>query len=329
MNQWHMMVAFAWVMLLGAAARAEKAPAADPAKVDADYAIQGEYAGEMLGDQGKTVKVGARVIALGEGKFHAVGFVGGLPGEEGWIPPEKLPEADGQMKDGAAVFAAEQATVTIKDGALTVVNLDGQEVAKLKKVERKSPTLDAKPPEGAMVLFDGKNVDQWKGGRMTEEGLLMEGAETNRNFKDCSLHLEFRIPYEPKNRGQGRGNSGCYMMGRYETQILDSFGLPPKDNECGGIYTVSVPKVPMSFPPLTWQTYDIDFTAPMFDADGKKTRNATLTVKHNGVLIHDRVQVPGPTTAAPYKESPDAGPIYLQNHGNPVRFRNIWVVEKK
>ncbi len=328
MSKWPSAIAVVCALAFVAAARAEKAAAADPDKVDADYAFQGEYAGDALDTQGRTQKVGARVIALGQGRFRAVGYYGGLPGD-GWDSSRRVPEADGQLKDGAVNFTTDTATATIKNGVMTVSDLQGQEIAKLNKVQRKSPTLGAKPPENAIVLFDGKNADQWKNGRVTEEGFLMEGTETKRTFKDCTLHLEFRIPYEPQKRGQGRGNSGCYMMGRYETQILDSFGLPPKDNECGGIYTVSAAAIPMSFPPLVWQTYDIDFTAPVFDANGKKTRNATLTVRHNGVLIQDKVEVPGPTTAAPYKESPDAGPIYLQNHGNPVRFRNIWVVEKK
>jgi len=327
MNKSCLLIALAWVMVMAGAARAEKAPAADPSKVDADYAVQGEYVGEMTNREGEKVKIGAQVVALGDGKFHAVGFAGGLPGD-GWEPTDQRPEIDGQMENGTAVFTSDRASAKIKDGVLTVFNQAGEQITALKKIERKSPTLGGKPPQGAIVLFDGKNADEWKNGRVTEEGLLMEGTETKRQFKDCTLHLEFRVPYEPKNRGQGRGNSGCYMMGRYETQILDSFGLPAKNNECGGIYSVSDPKLPMSFPPLVWQTYDIDFTAPVFDADGKKTKNATLTVKFNGVLIQDHVELPGPTTAAPYKESPAAGPIYLQNHGNPVRFRNIWVVEK-
>ena len=137
------------------------------------------------------------------------------------------------------------------------------------------------------------------------------------------------IPLMPAARGQGRANSGCYMQGRYEVQILDSFGLSGENNECGGIYTIAKPSVNMCLPPLTWQTYDVDYTAAKFDADKKKTANAKLTVRHNGVLIHENVELPKGTTAAPVAEGPEPGPIYIQDHGNPIRFRNIWLVEKK
>lgn len=164
---------------------------------------------------------------------------------------------------------------------------------------------------------------------MTDDGLLMQGATSKAKFQSYTLHLEFQLPYMPAARGQGRGNSGCYAQGRYEVQILDSFGLDGLNNECGGIYSVKAPGVNMCFPPLAWQTYDIDFTAAKYDSDGKKTADAKLTVKHNGVEIHKDVSIPKTTTAAPVAEGPEPGPLYLQDHGNPVRFRNIWVVEKK
>ncbi len=152
---------------------------------------------------------------------------------------------------------------------------------------------------------------------------------SKQKFKAFKLHMEFQLSYMPEARGQGRSNSGVYMQGRYEVQILDSFGLEGKNNECGGIYEVSAPKVNMCYPPLAWQTYDIDFTPATFDDDGKKTANARITARHNGVLIQDDVEVPHATRAAPVKEGPDPGPIYIQDHGNPVRLRNIWLVEKK
>ena len=163
---------------------------------------------------------------------------------------------------------------------------------------------------------------------MTENGLLMEGATSKKEFGSHTIHLEFQTPFKPLARGQGRGNSGFYAQGRYEIQILDSFGLKGEWDECGGIYKVSRPKVNMCYPPLSWQTYDIDFTAAEWK-DGKKVKNARMTVRHNGVVIHDALELPGHTTAAPVKESPEPGPVFLQNHGNPVRFRNIWVVPKE
>lgn len=110
-------------------------------------------------------------------------------------------------------------------------------------------------------------------------------------------------------------------------QILDSFGLQGRDNECGGLYGVAAPAVNMCFPPLSWQTYDVDFTAAQWH-EGKMVSRPRITVRHNGVLVHDDVELPHATTAAPVREGPEKGPVFLQNHGNPVRFRNIWVVEK-
>jgi hypothetical protein len=117
------------------------------------------------------------------------------------------------------------------------------------------------------------------------------------------------------------------MQGRYEVQMLDSFGLEGKHDECGGLYSVKNPDVNMCLPPLAWQTYDVDFTAAEFDAAGKKTKDAEMTVRHNGVEIHKNVRLPKGTTAAPVGEGKDPGPLYLQDHGNPVRYRNIWIVE--
>jgi hypothetical protein len=196
-----------------------------------------------------------------------------------------------------------------------------------KRVERKSPTLGAKPPEGAIVLFDGKSADNFKGGRMSDDGHLRVGCETKQKFGDYTLHLEFRLPFQPKDRGQGRANSGMYIGDCYEVQVLDSFGLKGENNECGGLYTLKTPDVNMCLPPLAWQTYDVDYVAARFEGS-KKVKNAILTVKHNGVAIHDKYEVP---KACPGRQGEGPGPrqISLQDHGNPVVYRNIWLVEKK
>jgi len=301
----------------------------DPKKVDADYAVQGEYAGELDAEDGKT-KFGVQVIALGKGKFAAVGYEGGLPGA-GWDKSEKI-QCEGEIKDGAITFKSEEGVGVLKDGVLTVSDPEGKKLGELKKVVRKSPTLGMKPPKGAGVLFDGSSPENFAGrggdARMTEDGLLMEGATSKPKFQDHTLHIEFRLPYMPEDRGQGRGNSGIYLQGRYEVQMLDSFGLAGKHNECGGIYSIKDPDVNMCFPPLTWQTYDIDFTTAKFDDAGKVVKNARMTIRHNGVVIHDNVELPKSTTAAPVKVGKEPGPVFLQNHGCPVRYRNIWVVEK-
>jgi hypothetical protein len=161
---------------------------------------------------------------------------------------------------------------------------------------------------------------------MTEDNLLMEGTQTKKGFKNFILHLEFMTSFMPEARGQGRANSGVFLNGRYEIQVLDSFGLNGENNECGGIYSRVKPAINMCYPPLSWQTYDIDFTAPEFDGDGKKTKNAVVTVIHNGIRIHDRVEIAGTTAGG--QEGPTVGPIQCMNHGNPIRFRNIWVAEK-
>ena len=299
----------------------------DPKEAGPDFTVQGEYVGKVKTEEGESTE-GVQVIALGGGKFRAVAYHGGLPGA-GWDKSETV-QVDGKTADGTTTFAVEDAGVSgvLKDGVIVVHGADGGAIGKLKKVLRKSPTLGVKPPEGAVVLFDGKTADNFKGGRMTKDGLLMQGATSKQSFGSFTLHLEFQTPFMPSARGQERGNSGFYAQGRYEVQILDSVGLEGLDNECGGMYGVARPKLNMCFPPLSWQTYDIDYTAAEYK-DGKKVHGATMTVRHNGVEIHKDVELPRATTAAPVGEGPELGPIFLQDHGCPVRFRNIWVVEKK
>lgn len=305
---------------LNTVSAAKNVDAADPKKVDADFKFQGEYAGSLGGQY----DVGAQVIALGGGKFKMVLYPGGLPGA-GYDGGEKR-EYDG-ARDGDTVTFTGGTTGKIISGGKLTFERDGQSFS-IDRTIRKSPTLSAKPPEGATVLFDGKSAKNFKPGKMTEDGLLMEGANSVAKFQSHKLHLEFRLPYEPTRRGQGRANSGCYLQARYEVQVLDSFGLAGKHNECGGIYSIKDPDLNMCFPPLQWQTYDIDFTAAKYDKDGKKTANARITVRHNGVLIHDNVELPKRTTASPLAEGPEPGFLHLQDHSNPLRFRNIWVVKK-
>jgi hypothetical protein len=131
----------------------------------------------------------------------------------------------------------------------------------------------------------------------------------------------------PKAGGQGRSNSGVYVHNCYEIQVLDSFGLKGENNECGGFYSIKAPDVNMCFPPLEWQTYDIDFTAPKYEGD-KKVTNGRITLKHNGVVIHDNLELPKGTPGR-QPEGPAPRPLYLQGHGNHVHYQNVWVEEKK
>ena len=294
---------------------------------DADFAIQGEYTGTLKGDEGD-FKLGVQVIALGDGKFRGVGHPGGLPGD-GFDKSKDKEQVEAEKNDdGSVTFKGEHGSGTAKDGVMKIVDNDGNHIGDLKRVIRKSSTLGKKPPQGATVLFDGKNADNFKPGKITKDGLLEQGANSKQRFGSHTLHIEFRLPYMPTARGQGRGNSGCYLQGRYEVQMLDSFGLAGKHNECGGIYTIKEPSVNMCYPPMSWQTYDIEFTEAVFK-DGKKVKDARITVLHNGVKIHDNVALTHRTTGSPLAEGSGPGFLHLQNHGNPVRYRNIWVVEKK
>jgi len=285
-------------------APAMKSPA--EAAESEDFQIQGEYVSDP---DSPGVKRGIQVIALGEGEFRAVIHNGGLPGA-GWDGSPKQ-EVEGNSDD----------MLDLTDG--------------MDKVVRKSTTLGQKPPRGATVLFDGTRETfekRWQEGarveQIGEELLLQEGATSVDQFQDYVLHLEFRLPFMPEARGQGRANSGIYHQGRYETQILDSFGLEGKDNECGGLYKIKIPDLNMCLPPLSWQTYDVTITAARYDDEGNKTENARLTALLNGVIIHDNVELPQPTAGNRLKETPEPGPIFLQNHSNPVRFRNIWVLPR-
>ena len=289
----------------------------EPADAGADFAVQGEYVGENCA---------AQVIALGEGKFRIVGWAKSLPGVD--AETERKVEVGAQRDGERVTFNNNGWKGAIAAGALEGTSEEGASW-KLKKTERTSPTLGAKPPAGATVLFDGTNADAWQGGKIDGRGLLQCGTKSKQSFGDCTLHIEFRTPFQPAARGQGRGNSGVYLQDRYEVQVLDSFGLKGENNECGGIYTIAKPKVNMCLPPLSWQTYDIDFEAARWDAAGTKISPARITVRHNGVLIHDKVQLGKTTTSAGRKEGAETGPIQLQHHGNPVFYRNIWVVEKK
>ncbi len=318
-------------LLVVPAMRATAGPAIlDPAKAGPDYAIQGEYVGNVNTDTGP-LKTGLQVVAIGHGEFEARRYQGGLPGD-GWTRGDHVDAAKGSTADGVTTLKGEHWIATIKDSHATIAAASDPATAlgTLDRTERKSPTLGAKPPAGAIVLFDGSNADAWNNGKLVDGKLLHWGTTSKQQFGNCILHVEFRCPFMPEDRGQGRGNSGVYLQNRYEIQVLDSFSLEGQNDDCGAIYKVALPKVNMSFPPLVWQTYDAEFTAARFDGFGQKNENARITVRHNGVLTIDNAEIPHTTTAAGNStETTQPGPIYLQDHGNPVVFRNIWLVEKK
>jgi hypothetical protein len=212
---------------------------------------------------------------------------------------------------------------------------------KLNKPEDKENAKSIAPPQGAIILFDGKTLDGWttldgKGKapwKLLDDGIMQVNKEnimTKDKFDGSfKLHVEFRVPYLPDKKGQERGNSGVYVQGRYEVQVLDSYGLKSKYDDCGAIYEVAAPKVNACKAPTVWQTYDIEFTAPKCK-DDKKVENARMTVYHNGIKIHDNVEITKDNTRAGMGgDVCKPGPIMLQDHGSPVQFRNIWLLPSK
>ena len=291
--------------------------------VDEDFAWQGEYMGNVRAVSGTIVPFGLQVAALGAGQFSAMGYQGGLPGN-GWDLETAIAWSGARQAD-ALTFEGPRGRVVLQSGSGKIFDSAGVEVGFVTKVRRTSTTLGAPPPREAVVLFDGKDTSQFEGGKFTEEGWLAPGAVTTMPVTDFQMHLEFQVPYMPGARDQARGNSGVYIQQRYEVQILDSFGLLPVVNGCGALYRQHVPDLNMCFPPLAWQTYDIYFTAARWNDEGVKTAAAQITVMHNGVPIHKHRAVPAKTGAG-QPEAPDPKPILLQFHGNPVQFRNIWLV---
>jgi hypothetical protein len=303
---------------LQAAHTAESQTWTDPEtarREDTDFAIQGEYRNQTMG---------AQVVALGGGKFDVFILEGGLPGV-GWELGKsrtRLTGENGQFSDESSKI-----TARLESGRLLVTMADGAK-HELTRIERKSPTLEALPPGDAILL----SSDKWENAKEENGHLIANGSTTKQRFGGYTLHLEFRTPYKPHARGQQRGNSGVYHSGRWETQVLDSFGLNGEQNECGGLYSIAKPRLNMCLPPLTWQTYDVEFTAAKFDASGKRIAWPRITVSLNGVVIHEDVELAKDfTTSAPISiplTSPE-GPIHLQQHDNPVAFRNIWIVPGK
>jgi hypothetical protein len=311
------------------------------------FQLQGEYRGTL-----RKSPVGLQVLHVDGDTFHGYLFAGGLPGNGNVTDLRSLGNASAQ--NGSLTFESNDQAYRIQGGQVLIKASGNQAIGRLNKVRRTSPTLGNAPPKQAVHLFDGSgaSLKHWKNGEQSENGFLKEGTHTKQKFGDFKLHMEFRLPYKPgtKPGDQSRGNSGVYIYDRYEIQLLDTYGLPyyrwyganewkekfkqhlgyspgsGRSRWCGAFYKYRSPKMNATYPPLSWQTYDIEFRAPRIK-NGKKVQNARIKVWHNGVKIHDRELERG-TGSGKGKSPVREGSIYLQDHNNPVRFRNIWILEQ-
>lgn len=295
--------------------------------------FMGEYRGTFFPDSTVKLEASAKVVAEGDGYYRIVLTAPGKDGYDGAAVEiygrQFGPEVGFLGRSGGYDWSG-----NLKGGAL-VANSDYGQSFRLNKIESQSPKAGLKPPAGAVILLPfepGQKPDlsqwtnpQWKA---LDDGSMQcaPGKGENRTRREFGrleqLHVEFRLPLEPSNRGQGRANSGVYLADHYEVQVLDSFGLTHTSGDCGGLYGIARARVNASLPPETWQTYDITFEPATLDGSGKVVEPPRITVLHNGITIHDRQEIPG-------KEHRLKGPLQLQDHGHPVQYRNIWLVEGK
>lgn len=300
--------------------------------------MMGNFEGEFT----KTwtdLPISAQIVALGKGEHVAKMTVDGRTFEV-------FGKTKGKAEDGLCLYddtvdlgpdmgGKYRIVGQVTDGVFSA-KVEGETESgafELKRVMKGSPTLGKKPPEDAVVLMDGTSMDAWVvrpywqliGGNAM--GMRTSSITTKEEFGSAQYHIEFKTPFMPEETpgSQGRGNSGVYLMGRYEVQVLDSFTEEPRDNYCGGIYKKAVPLVNACLPPEEWQTYDITFHAPEYDASGKKTKDAVISVVHNGKVIHDNVVLPDVTPGGVSGEEAPVGVLMFQDHSDDVNFRNVWV----
>jgi hypothetical protein len=334
-----MIIAFAASIMLSSCAPSGTAVKGEGSPVPGDD-LMGDWRGHRVTATGVVVPLAVQVIALGGGSYRFVTVTSSRQ------PDLSLGSFDVVREDNRLLVASKPDwQVAYANGVITgLTSADEAVNFALTHSRQLSPSLGAKPPAGAVILFDGKTLDAWQARDVNRRGApagwnttggVMEVKPgtgdliTKRSFTDVQLHLEFRTPFLPEAREQARGNSGVYLQGRYEVQVLDSYGLKGEDNECGGIYKVAAPRVNMCAPPGQWQSYDITFHAPRFDTNKSKIKNAVVTVVHNGIVVHENLLVPGPTGGAIDNEVQIPAGLLLQDHGNLVQYRNIWLVELK
>lgn len=288
--------------------------------------LQGEYSGRVRDWGGYTGRIGIQVRAVGGGRLEAVVYRGGLP-RDGWDRKTRW-TASGTIGPQGARLEGETPGVlelTMEPRAFAwAIAADGRRVGGLLRIDRRSPTLGLRPESEAEYLFHEGRITGLIDAQLSAEGNLAVGSMTEKPVQDFRLHLEFRLPLEPDDEGQGRGNSGIYIQRRYEIQILDSFGLEAAFDGCGAIYRQRPASTNACLPPMSWQTYDIQFRAARWNEAGERTEPARVTVDLNGVRIHQD-QAIETKTGAGQPEAPHPLPLLLQNHSDAVEFRNVWI----
>ncbi len=326
--------------------------------------VQGNWLGEWALSSGGGGKSLAQIVALGKGEYQAV-FTAYDSGEQDSATFRFL--IAGSTLDGKAVF---DTTIDLGEKVGTFdwkANVEKDLFAgtfsnkknyigtlKLKRIEKKPDNVGMKPLPGSIVLFDGTNLDQWTkpegepAAWDVKEGVLsvlprtgLEGTTgrhlvAKESFGSAQIHLEYRTPFLPEARGQERANSGVFLQGRYEIQIVDSFGQAREvnnfgelsdDDSAGAIYKYAAPTENVTLPPGEWQSLDITFLPPNLDAKGEVGKPAEITVVHNGTTIHDRVKVHKRTQNSPVKDYASKAGLILEDGGQAVQFRNIWMVK--
>ena len=321
------------------------------ARFDGIPAQMGDWAGTWVETNSdhhlRNPRICAQVLAIGGDRFRVRFY------EELYRGAEVLFEGEGALVDGVISVEGGHFSCRITENSLTgAARYRSKEPVafQLVKADPQSPTLGLPAPEGALVLFDGSNMNAWKhvrdGKDIDSTWEVVDGAlqiasrtrddprggnlRTREEFRDFTLHLEFMLPYLPEEKGQGRANSGVYLQHRYELQILDSYALEGNWSECGSLYKVIAPSINHCAAPGVWQTFDVTFRAARFDAEGNLLERARVTVLQNGAYIHKDQEIFENThhlqDVRRRPPTPGDGPILIQDHGHAVRFRNIWIV---
>lgn len=354
-----------WILVVGLCVGGLTADAAEPPATDKSKRpdnVQGMWLGVWKGRGGMGGKNVAEICGLGNGEYQAT-FTAYDSGEQD-KGVFSFSINGSSVSDDKVVFTQEinlgllgafSFEAEVENGKLLGKYSNGnryQGTMELKRIEKKPESVGTKPLPGAVVLFDGSSLDQWTtlgkpaGGWTIKDGSLIapkwetaSGGTGHLAMKvplnDAQMHLEFRVPYLPEKRGQERGQGGVFLWGRYELQIVDSFGFArPKnssnefadDDAAGAIYKRHAPKEQPALPPGEWQAFDITMRAAKRDATGAVTQPAEVTVFFNGAAIHERVELTEPTEQAPLADSQEPAGLVLQNAGQAVEYRNVWYV---